>query len=296
MSRSRDWIELARASNLPTIWTNVLVGAVAGGAAGATLPWRGIAFAMIGLSAVYLAGMILNDVADARRDATIAPGRPIPSGRIGRGAAGAAGVALLGLGVALVGLAAPAALPWVGGLALLVLAYDLLHGRCGGFVAATLMGLCRAAVPVVAAVACGPVERPRLLATIAAAALLLVFGITLLARGEAEEPEGMPRRRGLLLALPAFLPLAAAMPLDAAVLLLVLKQSAVWLLGLGVVALAPALARPPRLRAAIGGALASICLADALALAIAGGPLPLLVACEVLFLLVLLAHRRVPGT
>lgn len=43
---------------------------------------------------LYLAGMVFNDVADAERDQRIAPDRPIPSGKVGLGAAAAAGLVL----------------------------------------------------------------------------------------------------------------------------------------------------------------------------------------------------------
>ncbi|HYE17155.1 MAG TPA: hypothetical protein VEA69_01860 [Tepidisphaeraceae bacterium] len=57
-----------------------------GGGAGAffgALDWRdGVAIVMVSVG-LYGYGMSLNDIIDRRRDSTIAPGRPLPSGRIG---------------------------------------------------------------------------------------------------------------------------------------------------------------------------------------------------------------------
>ncbi len=94
----RDALILGRVSNLPTVWTNTLVGlALAGGAAGdaRTLPL------LLALSLFYLGGMYLNDAFDAAGDAVERPERPIPSGRVGRGTVFALGFAMLGGGLAL---------------------------------------------------------------------------------------------------------------------------------------------------------------------------------------------------
>ncbi|HEY1081657.1 MAG TPA: hypothetical protein VGE29_05310, partial [Prosthecobacter sp.] len=57
----RAWLELARISNLPTVWTNVTAAwLLAGG------PWREAALGWLVLagSLLYTGGMILNDAAD----------------------------------------------------------------------------------------------------------------------------------------------------------------------------------------------------------------------------------------
>ena len=97
----RSWLELLRISNLPTVWTNIIVGAVLSIAV--ALPSNpslvAVLIAIIAGSCLYLAGMVFNDVFDLEIDRRERPGRPIPSGRISRGAAIAFGVALLSLGV-----------------------------------------------------------------------------------------------------------------------------------------------------------------------------------------------------
>ena len=54
-------MRLLRPSNLPTLWTNALAGALLGGAA-ASLAWWSVA--AVALSAFYLAGMAYNDLCD----------------------------------------------------------------------------------------------------------------------------------------------------------------------------------------------------------------------------------------
>jgi len=72
-------LSLGRISNLPTVWTNVLVGmALAGGVAlDARLP-----LLLVALSLFYVAGMFLNDAFDRDFDARNRPERPIPSGQV----------------------------------------------------------------------------------------------------------------------------------------------------------------------------------------------------------------------
>ena len=67
-SRLRAYLLLARISNLPTIWTNVLAAYVVAGASRESLP-----IASIAVSLFYTAGMFLNDAFDAPFDARRAP-------------------------------------------------------------------------------------------------------------------------------------------------------------------------------------------------------------------------------
>jgi len=98
-------LRLGRISNLPTVWSNVLVGALLAGGllADARLP-----LLMAALSLFYVGGMFLNDAFDREFDAAHRPERPIPSGQVtaqqvfgigfGLLAAGLAGVALASRG------------------------------------------------------------------------------------------------------------------------------------------------------------------------------------------------------
>ncbi len=118
-------LRLGRVSNLPTVWTNALAGAVL---AGGAKPGPVIAAALI-LSAFYTGGMWLNDAFDAEIDASERANRPIPMGEIGRGTVFAVGFPLLAIGIV-----ASFAYGTLGGIAGIGLAaaivlYDWLHKR-----------------------------------------------------------------------------------------------------------------------------------------------------------------------
>jgi 4-hydroxybenzoate polyprenyltransferase len=144
---ARDWLALARVSNLPTVWMNVLAAAVLATGGLSLGPYLLLAAA---LSAFYAAGMVWNDVVDRTLDAVAKPERPIPSGRITVGAARVFGSALFAVGLALL-LAAPHAGALGPGLALvaLIAIYDRYHKAHPATVLA--MAGCRVGVFVVTA-------------------------------------------------------------------------------------------------------------------------------------------------
>ncbi|MBK8093740.1 MAG: UbiA family prenyltransferase [Verrucomicrobiaceae bacterium] len=131
------WLKLARVSNLPTVWTNVLAAWVLSGGW-----WReGVVLGLlVAGSLMYTGGMILNDAADVAFDRQHRAGRPIPSGQISARAAWSVGLVMLlgGAGLAV----------WCGAglwmtLALIgaILFYDLYHKPWAGSV--VVMGACR---------------------------------------------------------------------------------------------------------------------------------------------------------
>src|SRR6185503_18959111 len=144
----RDWLQLARISNTPTVVSNT----VAGAALVAASPDAGtVAVVAIAMALFYTAGMVLNDVMDLEIDQRDRPERPLPSGRISSGAALFAAVALFVAGEALL-----AVVGWeaaVVGLALiaLIVLYDSWHK--GNAISPVLMGGCRALVYVIAGLA-----------------------------------------------------------------------------------------------------------------------------------------------
>ena len=75
-------LQLGRISNLPTVWSNVLVGALLGGA---TLDDARLPLLMAAMSLFYVGGMFLNDAFDRTFDARHRPERPIPSGQVRAG-------------------------------------------------------------------------------------------------------------------------------------------------------------------------------------------------------------------
>ncbi|HEY6552612.1 MAG TPA: UbiA family prenyltransferase, partial [Vicinamibacteria bacterium] len=196
----RTLLDLGRVSNLPTIWTNVLAGAVLSrGSLDAT------SLVLVGAAAslLYVGGMFLNDGFDRHFDARLRPERPIPAGHASAGQVFAIGFALLAGGVMLVGVVSRLRVPalgaqspgWAPGvaacaLAALIIFYDAFHK--GNPLSAVVMGLCRAALYGMAAVTFGTVTTE-----VAVGALLLliyVVGLTAVARKEAT----VPRLRGLV--------------------------------------------------------------------------------------------------
>lgn len=154
-SRPRAYLALARVSNLPTVWTNVLAGMVA---AGGDFAWLTFALVAAAISLLYIGGMFLNDAFDWRFDATDRPDRPIPAGEVSATAAFVTGFALLAAGVLALVFAGTTAHAGIIGVALAaaILYYNYRHKRdpLGPFV----MGVCRGLVYCAAAASAGVVD------------------------------------------------------------------------------------------------------------------------------------------
>ena len=174
-SRLRTYLQLARVSNLPTVWTNVLAGIALAGAAVreslapagaasqrvetvvAAVPLTTLALLLGAMSLFYTGGMFLNDAFDREIDARERPERPIPSGAIGPRRVFALGFGMLALGWLAVWTHATAAGAGPGAplaaaaLAGAIVAYDAWHK--GNPWSPVLMGLCRALVYATAALA-----------------------------------------------------------------------------------------------------------------------------------------------
>jgi 4-hydroxybenzoate polyprenyltransferase len=150
--RWRAYLLLARVSNLPTVWTNVLAGAVI---SRAPVRWPTLIALSAAVSILYVAGMFLNDAFDHGIDATARPERPIPAGDVSVVAASSKKAALLITGEILIVWTSYSTVASVWGLLLAaaIVYYDYLHKRdpFGPIV----MGLCRGLVYCVAAAATG---------------------------------------------------------------------------------------------------------------------------------------------
>ncbi|SHI05103.1 UbiA family prenyltransferase [Ferrimonas marina] len=146
-------LTLGRVANLPSVWTNTLVGVMLAGGDPTAMEFVLLATA---LSALYLGGMFLNDACDARWDLLHRPERPIPSGQVSAQEVWRTGLALLTLGPVLLWLGRPgdpsAAIAALG-LSGVILAYDLTHKQFRH--SAWLMGSCRLMVYLVAALFVG---------------------------------------------------------------------------------------------------------------------------------------------
>ena len=282
----RTALRLGRISNLPTVWTNVLVGALL---AGGELADPRLPLLMLALSAFYVGGMFLNDAYDAAFDAQHRRDRPIPAAETTEREVFGFGYGLLALGFA--GVAWAGAGRWTVllaalGLAAAIVAYDRFHK--GNPLSPLLMGLCR--VGVLACSAWAVMVVPQSTVVWAAVALLgHLIGLTYIAKQE------HLNRLGALWPL-AFL----ALPLLLGVAL-ALDQPLAW---------APLLAYAAvqafalqRLRRRLSGdvpravvtLIAAICLLDALLLAGVGQLLPAVLALMA-FPLTLALQRWVAGT
>ena len=176
--KPRTALALGRVSNVPTVWTNTLAGAVLAGAAG----FGGeLALAILAFSLLYTGGMFLNDAFDAPWDARERPERPIPSGAAGARevflwgfgmlAAGALLLALFGTEAAMAGMA----------LAGVIVFYDWYHKA--NPLGPVVMGLCRALIYIGAAL-CYTVVVPQALWWGSLALLCYLIGLTYIAKQE----------------------------------------------------------------------------------------------------------------
>lgn len=149
-------LKLGRISNLPTVWSNVLVGALlAGGSLGDTrLP-----LLIVALSLFYVGGMFLNDAFDRDFDARVRPDRPIPSGQVSAAQVFGFGFGMLVLGMVLltqIGYGFADGTGWRpaaagSALAAAIIVYDRWHKN--NPLSPLVMGLCRVLVYVTAAFA-----------------------------------------------------------------------------------------------------------------------------------------------
>jgi hypothetical protein len=283
--------KLGRVSNLPTVWTNTMVGVVlAGGTMGdPRVPWL-----LLALSLCYIAGMFLNDAFDREFDARHRPERPIPSGEVAAATVFGTGFAMLVMGVALLAWAGYGFAegtgwrPAVAGLALgaTIVFYDWHHK--GNALSPVVMGLCRLLVYVTAAYAFA-VDPPHRVFLMGLLLLCYLIGLTYIAKQEHLDRVAH------------FWPLAfLAIPM-----LWVLQASLndAVTAGIGLLFLAWVLyslsflrrRRPGDVPRAIGSLLAGICLWDALVLASVGQPSVAALAL-LLFGLTLLLQRYVSPT
>ena len=173
----QTFLKLGRVSNLPTVWTNALAGAVLAGVPSVSA----ILIVGIALTLFYTGGMWLNDAFDAEIDAKERKNRPIPMGEISVGTVFAAGYAMLGAGVLLAftfgikaGLAGIA-------LAIAVILYDWLHKRT--VLSPVIMGVTRFLSYVLAALAVAELTSALIFGALGL--LAYIIGLTYAAKQEA---------------------------------------------------------------------------------------------------------------
>ena len=162
-AKVRAWLILTRGSNLPTVWSNLFAGWLLGYVYADRFPWgpfllTSLIGLLIGVSLIYVGGMILNDAFDARWDTERRSTRPIPSGLVSVTAAHVVGFLCLAIGswftvVSSLDGHGRATFTLVVLLVASVLVYDRWHK--GVSWAPAVMGLCRALLPLIGFFAVG---------------------------------------------------------------------------------------------------------------------------------------------
>jgi 4-hydroxybenzoate polyprenyltransferase len=284
-------LTLGRTSNLPTVWSNMLAGAVLSGAAFGPAQLA----LLVGVGSLfYEGGMFLNDAFDAEIDAKERPGRPIPSGAATRGTVFGIGYGLLGAGLGLLALGPFVRVTRPGFAALLagvatcaaVLAYNRWHK--GHAWSPIVMGACRAGLYATAALAVsGKLESNVLLG--AGALWLYIVGLTHVARFETGSVIDRAWVGAFVLA-----PLALSAPAIVAQRNWLAALCAMLSLGWSIRSLAFAL-RGGKIPKAVVSLIAGASLVDALFISLHGAPQGILAAFGC-FLITLKWQRRIPGT
>jgi 4-hydroxybenzoate polyprenyltransferase len=277
-------LKLGRVSNLPTVWTNVLAGAVLSGN-----DWRSakLGVMLAAMSLFYVGGMYLNDYFDRAIDARERPERPIPSGDIAASAVAVIGFSLVVAGAIATAAMGSAAAAMAGLLAISIVAYDWRHK--GNPFAPVIMGTCRALVYSATATALS--GGLTVFTGVAAFAIAcFVAGVTYAAREENLDKVGNLWPLMLLLA-PLVVAIGAFREGFGAIVIYLLLAACI-AVSVYLLAKRPSAGAVPR---AAGCLIAGISLCDAAILASIDAMEPALVAVGG-FLLTLAAQKYVPGT
>ena len=297
-STFQNYLELARVSNLPTCVSNVLLGYALGSAGQPStsgfggLSWPPVVLLSIAAALLYVGGMVLNDVCDAEIDRATRSGRPIPSGRISRGAALRFSAAALAGGLVLVWLVSVRALPYALLLVICIVGYDVLHKRWAA--AAVLLGLCRGMLYVVAAVAVAPQAddlRDSPVWYLAGSLAMFVTLITVIAQREDIGEPGRRRHLAVVLVPISLLPAIMVRPDSWAIVGLAGAMLIVWLIRCA----AFVYRAEPKMMPAVLGWIAGISLIDSFYLTLLGRPELAAVALGA-FAVTIWSHRRIMGT
>ena len=281
------YLQLARLSNLPTVWSNVLVGAaLASTSESASIGV--IMIAMLATSLFYVGGMAQNDLIDLAIDTQERPQRPLPSGDLTIKEARIFTLSTFALAFILIAVFTPQALYMAIALLVSICLYNFLHKKWSGSL--LFMGLCRALVYCLAAAMVAQTFAKPLPYF---ATLLAVYIITLTLIAQKEAAGSLGYRKWLALGM-VVIPLLAhyavihhfspALVFTGILMPLWMLRSS-WFIW----------SKPPKVVPAILGWLSGICLVDAYFLALLDRPM--LSAIAVLcFIATVLGHKRILGT
>ena len=279
----RTLLILGRASNLPTVWSNCLVGWLLGGG-GLDLK---LLFVWVGATALYTGGMFLNDAFDADFDRQHRRERPIPTRAIELRAVWIWGFSWIALGLLLLGSLSVVTLLLTILLVASILLYDAIHKMIT--FSPVIMAACRFWLYLVAASA-SPDGVTGLAIWSAFALASYIVVLSYMARKESTRGP-LPYWPCYLMAAPVLLALMANPgPFARPAIILSLVLTA-WVL----LSLRHALWMPqPHIGRAVSGLLAGIVLVDWLAFAIAPPAVGMLLA--LLFGAALVFQRFIPAT
>lgn len=194
---SRAWVELVRPANILTAWADIAAGyAVAVALGGVSYGSTAFPLLILATTGLYGGGVILNDVFDARLDASERPERPIPSGRVPRGHAAIAGAGFLMIGIVAASSVSVTAGMLAGAIAFIAVLYDA-HAKHFSVLGPLCMGLCRAGNLLLGTAALpGMVESLWFLGIIP---LVYIVAITAISRGEVSGGSRLTGRLALVL-------------------------------------------------------------------------------------------------
>lgn len=188
-SRIRAWLELIRFPNLFTVWGDPAVGFFLASSVEpvSALP---LVFCMAASVCLYVAGILMNGCVDFREDCAVRPGRPLPSGRIGRVQAAIFAVVMVLAGLGCAAGAGRSACVVALALTMTMVWYNS-HAKRHRVLGAAVMGVCRVLSLLLGAATAAPL-RPIGADTLAAAAgmLLYIGAVTLIA--DQETRDGCP--------------------------------------------------------------------------------------------------------
>lgn len=281
----RTHLSLARISNLPTTWTNVLCASILVGG----FQWPAFIGAIIAVSLFYISGMYLNDWRDAEHDREHRPDRPIPSGAISRRAVFFFALAYFILALAISTALNPQSLLWTLGLIACITLYDLDHKN--NSMSPWVMAGCRALIYPWAATLAGQ-EFNGALWLGSAAAYIYTLGLTYIARGPAKAYLMKLTFAALVLA-PAFIWLSQIGAHGLAGGLLAIAAFLAWC----AYCLQGWFSQPPRIGFTVGHLIAGFCLLDLMVIIIAAPiSLAIMVCVLLLFVITLKLQTFISGT
>src|ERR1039457_2756767 len=175
----KNYLELCRVSNLPTVWTKVLTAVVL---SGSRFSWPVFLMLSLSMTLFYAGGMFLNDIYDITPDRIKKSSRPLVTGRISLSNATMFTSVLFGVAMGLLAVM-PFTRAMLAGFVLLtvIIAYDILHKSSP--LTVILMAGCRLMIFVVSSLA----VTGRMVPSLAVAALIHFLYIIALSLGARHE-------------------------------------------------------------------------------------------------------------